>query len=194
MRGDQLSRQWRILCRIETSRTGLTAAEIAQLAGSSLRTAYRDLEDLQSAGFPLYADKEDKAQRWKFVDTYKLRMPHPFTLTELLSLQLSRDLFQVFEGTGFHESMRSAFDKITSALAPESMAFLDRVRAAFHMGSPRCRNYGRFREIVAQVNKAVLERRTVEIAYQGLNDRAPVLRKVNAYKIRLFDGTLYIGG
>ncbi len=194
MRGDQLSRQWRIICRIEASRTGLTAAEIARLAGSSLRTAYRDLADLQAAGFPLYTEKQDKAQRWKFVDTYKLRMPHPFALTELLSLQISRDLFRVFEGTVFHESLMSFFNKITSALPPESIAFLDRVRAAFHMGSLRRKDYGRYREIVGRVNKAVLERRSIEIGYQGLNDPHPVLRKVDAYKIWFTDGTLYIIG
>jgi len=31
MRGDQLSRQWRILRQIEVSKNGLTAAEIAEL-------------------------------------------------------------------------------------------------------------------------------------------------------------------
>jgi len=51
MRGDQLSRQWRIIRQIETSKTGLTAAEIADLGNVSLRTAYRDLDDLQYAGF-----------------------------------------------------------------------------------------------------------------------------------------------
>lgn len=56
MRGDQLSRQWRILRQIEVSKNGLTAAEIAELGGVTPRTAYRDLDDLQLAGFPLFAD------------------------------------------------------------------------------------------------------------------------------------------
>ncbi len=56
MRGDQLSRQWRILRQIEVSKNGLTAAEIAELGNVSHRTAYRDLGDLQLAGFPLFAE------------------------------------------------------------------------------------------------------------------------------------------
>jgi predicted DNA-binding transcriptional regulator YafY len=63
MRGDQLSRQWRIIRQIEASKTGLTATEIAELGGVSLRTAYRDLDDLQYAGFPLYTDKREHGQR-----------------------------------------------------------------------------------------------------------------------------------
>jgi hypothetical protein len=35
MRGDQISRQWRILRHLEASRTGLTAAEITEIGGST---------------------------------------------------------------------------------------------------------------------------------------------------------------
>ena len=39
MRGDQLSRQWRVLRLLEVSRHGLTAAEVAEEGNVSLRTA-----------------------------------------------------------------------------------------------------------------------------------------------------------
>jgi len=71
MRGDQLSRQWRILRQIEVSKNGLIAAEIAARGDVSIRTAYRDLDDLQLAGFPLYTEKGVKGNRWKFIDKYK---------------------------------------------------------------------------------------------------------------------------
>ena len=105
MRGDQLSRQWRILRQIEASKYGLTAAEIAELGGVSLKTGYRDLDDLQLAGFPLYADKGESGRRWKLIDTYRFDLPQPFTFTELMSLHMSRDLFKVFKGTAFYESI-----------------------------------------------------------------------------------------
>ena len=84
MRGDQLSRQWRILRRLEVSKHGLTAAEVAEEGDVSLRTAYRDMDDLQLAGFPIYTEKEVKTTRWRFIDDYKFKIPEPFTLTELL--------------------------------------------------------------------------------------------------------------
>ena len=52
MRGDQLARQWRIIRAIEASPNGLTVTEIAQREETGIRTIYRDLEALQSAGFP----------------------------------------------------------------------------------------------------------------------------------------------
>ena len=79
MRGDQLARQWRVIRAIESSSNGLTVAEIAKREETGLRSIYRDLEALQSAGFPLYTEKVDKANRWVFVDTYKFKIPAPFT-------------------------------------------------------------------------------------------------------------------
>ena len=109
MRGDQLSRQWRILRQLEVNRHGLTATEIAEMGGISLRTAYRDLDDLQLAGFPLYSEKRAGCRCWKFVDTYKSNLPFPFTYTELMSLHMSRDLFKIFKGTVFFESLESLY-------------------------------------------------------------------------------------
>ena len=85
MRGDQLARQWRIIRAIETSPSGLTVAEIAKREETGIRTIYRDLDALQVAGFPLYNEKVENANRWAFVDTFKFKIPAPFTLTELMS-------------------------------------------------------------------------------------------------------------
>lgn len=81
MRGDQLSRQWRILSRLEVSKNGLTANQVAEEGGVSLRTAYRDIADLEAAGFPILTEKEGKTTRWRFMDNYQFKIPEPFTLT-----------------------------------------------------------------------------------------------------------------
>jgi hypothetical protein len=81
MRGGQLARQWRIIRAIGASPNGLTVADVAQREGIGLRTIYRDLISLQEAGFPLYTERFEKAHRWMFVDTYKFKVPPPFTST-----------------------------------------------------------------------------------------------------------------
>jgi len=194
VRGDQLSRQWRVLRQIEVSKNGLLATEIADLGGVSLRTAYRDLDDLQLAGFPLYAEKEEKGQRWKFVDSYRFKVPQPFTFTELMSLHLSKDLFKVFKGTVFDESLESLFDKVRASLPPQTLAYLDRVQSVFHMGVKPYKEYGRYREIINQVNNAALDQRCIEIAYRALTAEKEAIRKVDPYKIWFYDGTIYLIG
>lgn len=194
MRGDQLSRQWRIIRWLEASRHGLTAAEIATRGTTSLRTAYRDLDDLQLAGFPLFAEKKDGCRCWKFVDTYRANLPFPLSITEVMSLHLSRDLFRVFQGTVFSDSLESLFQKITAALPPESLSYLKKIESTFHMGIRPYKDYQRFRELIAQVNQAALERRCIEIAYQPLKTDAASLRKVEPYKIWFYEGTIYLIG
>ncbi len=194
MRGDQLARQWRVLRRIEASSNGLTVAELAAREEVSLRTAYRDLEALQAAGFPLYTEKMERAQRWAFVDTYKFKVPQPFTLTELMSLHLYGDLVRVFKGTAFYDSLESLFRKVRATLSPQTLIYLERIQSTFHVGIKPYKEYGRFREILNQVNAAALERRRIEMVYQPLRRQDETLRQVDPLKIWFFEGTIYLIG
>jgi len=194
MRGDQLSRQWRILRQIEVSKNGLTAAEIAKFGGVSPRTAYRDLDDLQLAGFPLFAEKSEKGNRWKFVDTYQFKVPQPFTFTELMSLHLSKDLFKVFKGTVFTESIETLFEKVQATLPPQTQAYLDRIQSTFHMGIKQYKDYRKFSKIIKKVNQAATECRRIEMLYLPLRSKKETHRKIDPYKIWIFEGTIYIIG
>jgi predicted DNA-binding transcriptional regulator YafY len=104
MRGDQLARQWRVIRAIEASPGGLTVTEIAEREETGIRTIYRDLEALQAAGFPLYNEKVEHSNRWAFIDTFKFKIPPPFTITELMSLYVYRDLIRFLKGTPFYDS------------------------------------------------------------------------------------------
>ena len=194
MRGDQLSRQWRILKQIEVSKKGLTPAKIAEIGGASLRTAYRDLSDLQLAGFPLYTEKGEKGNRWKFVDTYNFKVSQPFTFTELMALHLSRDLFQVFKGTVFFESAESLFKKVQATLPPQALAYLDQIQSKFHISIKPYKDYERFRKIIEQVNQATENCQSIEVFYKPLRSKKDTQRKIDPYKIWFFEGTIYIIG
>jgi predicted DNA-binding transcriptional regulator YafY len=80
MQGDQLSRQCRT---IEASLNGLTVAEVAKRGETGIRTICRCLEALQTGSFPLYTERADKIKRWAFIDTFKFKIPPPFTLDAL---------------------------------------------------------------------------------------------------------------
>ncbi|MFO7714373.1 helix-turn-helix transcriptional regulator [Desulfosarcina sp.] len=194
MRGDQLSRQWRILRQLEVSKYGLTANEIAEAGDVSLRTAYRDLGDLQLAGFPIFTERADKVTRWRFIDDYRFKIPEPFTLTELLCLHLGGDLFNVFKGTVFQESQKSLLDKIRGMLPSETLAYLDRVRSAYQMGGGPCKDYSCFNEVIGQINRAAADRKTVEFGYWSLRSDKRTTRRVDPYKIWFCDGTIYLIG
>jgi predicted DNA-binding transcriptional regulator YafY len=194
MRGDQLSRQWRILRQLEVSKYGLTANQIAEAGRVSLRTAYRDMGDLEAAGFPLCAEKEGKVTRWRFMDDYRFKIPEPFTLTELLCLHLGGDLMSVFKGTVFQASQQSVLEKVRAMLPPETLAYLDRIRSAYQMGGGPCKDYSCFSEVIGQINQSVADRRTMEFGYWSLQNDERTTRRVDPYKIWFYDGTIYVIG
>jgi len=194
MRGDQLARQWRIIRAIETSPSGLTVSEISKREETGIRTIYRDLEALQVAGFPLYNEKVENANRWAFVDTFKFKIPAPFTLTELMSLYVYKDLVRFLKGTPFFDSLDSVFKKIQSTLPPQALSYLDQIQSVFHVGIKPYKEYGRFREILNQVSTAALECRRIEMVYHSLHREEKTLRKVDPYKVWFYDGTIYLIG
>ncbi|MBI4763186.1 MAG: HTH domain-containing protein, partial [Deltaproteobacteria bacterium] len=70
-RGDQLGRQWRIIQTLLKTRTGKSAADLAEEMEAHPRTVYRDLEALQVAGFPIYTERVDGKNLWSLLDTMK---------------------------------------------------------------------------------------------------------------------------
>ena len=92
MRGDQPSRQWRVIRAIEASPNGLTVAEIAKREETEARAIYGGMEALQATRFRLCTERADRTNRWAFMDTFKFKIPPPFTLGEFISIYSYKDL------------------------------------------------------------------------------------------------------
>ena len=163
MRGDQLARQWRVIRAIEASPGGLTVTEIAEREETGIRTIYRDLEALQAEGFPLYTERNDWANRWAFIDTFKFKIPPPITLTRLMLLYFYKELVRFLKRTPFFDSLDSIFKKIQSTLPPQAISCLDQVQSVFHAGIKPFKDYAEFREIPNKVSQAVVDHRRIQI-------------------------------
>ncbi len=88
MRGDQLARKWRIIRAVKTSSRWLTVIGIAQRDETGKRTIYPDLEAFQTAVFPLFPHKVERATRWAFIDTFKFKFFPLFSSIKLRSLSI----------------------------------------------------------------------------------------------------------
>ena len=193
-RGDQLGRQWRIIKHLMVSRRGKTVAELADELECHPRTVYRDIAALEKAGFPFYKDKVEGRSLWSVLDTVRHQIPIPFTLTEIMALYFSQDMLKVFKDTPFYESLESLFKKIKSTIPPESIRYLNQVQQTLHIGLKPYKEYGKFREIINQVNEAALSRKRIEIVYFAMSQGKKTKRKVDPYKIWFFNGTFYLIG
>src|SRR5919109_4159707 len=126
-RNAEVIRQWSILRDLEASRR-LTIDDLASRTGVTTRTIRRDLEALQSAGFPLFDEVHDGKRYWTLEQrAFKRLGDTGFTIAELSALYFSRTLLECLASTPFQADVRSAFDKLASALTPGMRQFLDRL-------------------------------------------------------------------
>ena len=193
-RGNQLARQWRIIQILLASGIGRSVAELARELEANPRTVYRDLEALQTAGFPMYTERVDGKNLWAFLDAVKHHIPIPFGLSELMALYFCSDMIKALQDTVFYESLDSLFKKIKTMLPPESLAYLKSVQQTFAVGRKQFKQYSTFKEIINRVTEAAIKRITVQLVYYAMSRKKETTRMVDPYRIWFFNGTFYLVG
>ena len=158
-RGDQLSRQWRLLQLIDRP-AGITVDDAVSELDCHRRTIRLDLRVLQDAGFPLYDEKAADGYRalWRLSPEFRANLPLKLTLAEIAALVMSRDLLAPLGASALGPSVAGAFEKIGRVRSKDAVQLLDRgaggdlraparprgsprkpdaVRPALHRGRPR---------------------------------------------------------
>src|SRR5690242_7940073 len=96
-------------------RTGITAAELADRFGVTLRTIYRDIEALQDAGMPIRADR-GRGGGYALDKSYQLP-PVNFTAREAALLIALTRLATEHRLMPFPKAIETATDKVRAALS-----------------------------------------------------------------------------
>ncbi len=193
MRGDQLARQWQLIQRLARSRAGVGLDELAQDLEVVRRTVYRDLDALMYAGFPVVSEKRDGRVYYRFLESFGLG-DVPFTPDEVLALAFSEDLLRVLEGTVFHDSIRSALQKIRAGLGPELTGFLEQLGESFRVLPGPHKRYADQRETIELLNDALLRRRSVEMRYRTGSTGKVATRRLDPFRLWYRSGGLYVIG
>jgi predicted DNA-binding transcriptional regulator YafY len=193
VRGDQLARQWRLIQRLARSRYGVGLDDLAEDLGCVRRTVYRDLDALMFAGFPVVSEKRDGRVLYRFLETFQLG-DTPFTADEVLALAFGEDLLRILEGTVFHDSIRSALQKIHASLGPELSEYLARLGELFRVLPGPHKRYARYRDTIQILSEAVLDRRTVSMRYRTGRTGKVSTRKLDPYRVWYRSGGLYVIG
>jgi predicted DNA-binding transcriptional regulator YafY len=193
-RGDQLSRQWKIIHSLMASVRGKSASDLAAELECHSRTVYRDLEALQMAGFPLFTEQTGGKTLWSVLDTGRRTMPLPLSLTELMALYFSRNMLKVLEGTAIFDSLSSLFEKVKATLPPEYAGYLEKLSQSLAVGVKAHKPYQRFQETLDRVNQATQEQRHIELDYFSMRRGALTHRRVAPYKVWFANETFYVIG
>ncbi|MFE2756616.1 helix-turn-helix transcriptional regulator [Actinosynnema sp. NPDC059335] len=170
------------------SRGRMTAQELADELEVSVRTVYRDVEALGSAGVPVYADR-GPAGGYRLVDGYRTRLTG-LTTEEADSLFLAGMPGPAAE-LGLGAVVAAAQLKVLAALPPELRSRAARVRERFHLDAPGWFRGGEGTPHVAAIADAVWQQRRLRIRYVRWA-QVEVERTVDPLGLVLKAGTWYL--
>jgi predicted DNA-binding transcriptional regulator YafY len=192
-RNAEVIRQWSILRDLEASRR-LTIDDLASRTGVTTRTIRRDLEALQSAGFPLFDETHDGRKYWTLEHrAFKRLDDTAFTLAELSALYFSRTLVECLAATPFQKDVRAAFDKLAGALTPGMRQFLDRLPLVIQAkAEPGAHPAAARSKEMAQLLDATLNHRRVAMRYHSFSSEREKDYLIEPYRVVFAQGGLYV--
>lgn len=194
-RGNQLARQWQLLQLIDQP-AGIAVDDAARKLDCTVRTIWRDLSALQKAGFPLYDDKGADGRRslWKLEEQFTLGLPVKLSLAETAALVMSRDLMRPAGAGALGAAVSSAFDKIGRVLSRDALRLLDQMRETIGVRAVGAKLQAPAAEHVALIQKALIERRRLDMRYYSMSRDEENHRQVDPYHLTVFDGGFYLVG
>jgi predicted DNA-binding transcriptional regulator YafY len=192
-RGDQLTRQWRLV-HLLAGHLGRTLAQLAGELGVAKRTVQRDIETLSVAGFPVTSETRNGTVFWHFMEGFHAEAPIALTLTEQMALYFSKGLFKPLQGTPIYESLESAMQKIGSQLPAQSFKFLRGLEQGISVSSFGLKDFSHSKEVIDALSRAVFNKFTVRILHRSFQRVKPIEREVNPYKLWYVNNGLYLVG
>ena len=193
-RGDQLSRQWKIIHTLVAFTTGKTVPDLADELGCTPRTVYRDLEALQAGGFPITTETRENRSYWLILNPSRQQVPLAFSIPELMALYFGKDMLRTYRGTIFYEAIESLLSKIKTTLPPAYIDYLDRIRNRVDAGPAPRKDYTRLGPTIAELNRAIIDEKKIRMAYFSMGRQKESRRTVHPYRLRHVEDTLYLIG
>jgi predicted DNA-binding transcriptional regulator YafY len=154
-----------ILILLQTKKW-ITAGEIAQRYGVSVRTVYRDIRTLEEAGIPLGAEA---GRGYFIVDGFHLP-PVMFTPDEAGSLLMAGKLMEKMADQSIGRGFRSALDKIRAVLPDPEKGFLEKLDRGIEVFyNPPFQGSNHPSNVLSHIQRALADRRVLRIDYQALS-------------------------
>jgi len=181
----------RLLCILTTlqARGRATATELATASRVSLRTIYRDIDALSSAGIPVYSERGADGG-YRLLDGYRTQL-NGLSAKEAEALFMT-GLSGPAADLGLGSVMAAAQNKLLSAMPPQFRAGAEQMRARFHLDAPAWFAQAEQPKHLPSVADAVWAQRLIRIRYQSW--KAKKNRIVEPLGLVLKGGAWYLVG
>jgi proteasome accessory factor B len=187
--GARMVRMIRTLCS-----RGMTRAELEEEFQVDRRHIYDYLQAIEQLGY-VFAEHDGAGERlWRIEGGYVGIKPEPATVSEVMALYLAKAHLDYLAGTPFVEDLEHLSRKIEAGLPEKTAAKIKQMVQVFLPVQRPQRSYAKQKEILAELQKALLFQRKVKITHRTLSYPKPVVHHVEPYGLQLFDYGLYLVG
>lgn len=169
------------------SRGRVTAEVLAAEFEVSVRTIYRDIDELAATGAPVYAER-GRSGGFQLLDGYRTRLTG-LTDAEAETLFLGGVAGPAAQ-MGLREAMATTQLKLLAALPPERQKAAERIAARFHLDPVGWYRDAEEADRLPAIAQAVWNERVLEIDYESWKGR--VSRRVEPLGLILKAGVWYL--
>lgn len=145
----------------------LSAEALAAEFEVSVRTIYRDIDQLSAAGVPVYAER-GRAGGFQLMDGYRTKLTG-FTAAEADALPLA-SIAGAAADLGIGEEAAAAQLKLLASLPPDSGASAQRVAQRFHLDPMNWYSRGEALDVLPALADAVWRDKRIRIRYESWKD------------------------
>lgn len=187
-RGRQVIRHIQIVSALGAAPQGLTVHELLSAVGGGcvLRTIYRDLEQLDQAGFAVMSED----QRWQLSQNGP-RLKLPLQTSELLAVLLAEQALRPILGTSVAAPLVRLREKLLSMVSPKARAYCEELSNTTVATFRAPGDLQGHEDIVATLQEAIEKEQLVRLEYSAPRKMLQV-RDVEPYATWFADGRLYV--
>lgn len=171
---------------------GATVYDIAERCGISTRTAIRYLRALENSGERLYDETEGNKKVWRLMPSAR-EGNLTLTTSQMVSLFLSRRVFDFLEGTGFKEDLDEIFHQLEAHLKRKDFTAVKNLdRKLFDVNEAPFFYEGRI-EDVNDIITALIREERISATHNSVGRGAKTFI-LDPYSLLVYKKGLYIAG
>ncbi len=200
MRNVQVSRIYKILTLLESTRVGMTVKELHQRIQEhdevTERTVRRDIEALEAAGFPVerVPDREDSQAGDRFRIEASVKVAKHLTLSarELFALYMARGMLTPLKESALFVDLERVFQQIDALIPKSGREHIDELSAelGFEPG-PRW-GLGVTPDILDTILAACANAQVLRLEYQSPNKSERRWRRLGPHFLYFSKGAIYL--
>lgn len=172
--------------------TGASVYDLAERFGVSVRTALRYLEALREAGEPLYEELDGKRKVWRLMPSARAEAI-TLTTSQMLTLYLSRRVFDFLAGTGFKEDLDDIFERLELTLRRKDfLAARDLARKFYDVNEAPHLYEGRI-EAMNEIMTALIKEQRLEVTHASVS-RGDERFLLDPFTLVVYKKGLYLAG